>query len=236
MSGVVIRSAQLAVAPAALPAMRRLYVEGLGFGGEPDTAERLAVEVGDAQVTFSAAPPGERPFYHFALLVPGDRYRAARRWVEQCARLLSRPGETSTTFRFRAWDADACYFADPAGNVVELIAHRGMGDSSAGDDPFTPRELLGISELGLVVSDPPAAVHSLAGAGLKLWAGTAAGPDALAFVGRQAHTLILCAPGRPWLPTQRPAEAHPVAAIVSADGQTVSVSASDGVVRVSSDG
>lgn len=213
---MIIRSIRLSAASDALEALERFYVGCLGFAAE--TGERLGLEVGGgSRVTFAPAPGGERPFYHFALLVPGDRYAAARAWVEPCAGLLTRPGQTSTTFRFDAWDADACYFHDPAGNIVELIAHRGVGEGRADAAGFAAHELLGISEIGLVVADPAAGARALASAGVELWSGGAEGDDALAFVGCQAHTLILCAPGRPWLPTQRPAECHPVTASLSAD-------------------
>ena len=47
--------------------------------------------------------------------------------------------------------------------------------------------------------------------GLQMWDGTIDEPGSLAFVGEQARTLILAPPGRGWLPTGRPAEAHPLA-------------------------
>ena len=46
------------------------------------------------------------------------------------------------------------------------------------------------------------------------------GEERLAFVGEKARTLILCRAGRPWLPTGRPAEAHPVEVVlVGAEGE-----------------
>ena len=214
-SDVRITWARLAAGSAAMDALQRFYVGCLGFSADSGAGDRLTLAIGDARLEFAAVADGTAPFYHFALLVPGDRYPAARGWAERCAELLSRPGQTSTTFRFEAWDADACYFHDPAGNIVELIAHRGIGEERADAAGFAAGELLAISELGLVVTDPPAAAHVLASAGLDLWSGGAEGEDALAFIGRQAHTLILCRPGRPWLPTQRPAECHPVSASLS---------------------
>jgi catechol 2,3-dioxygenase-like lactoylglutathione lyase family enzyme len=227
---MVISSVALQAAADVMPDMRDFYVGGLGFASLTG-ADRLALAVGRDRMEFAAAAAGERPFYHLALLVPGNRYAAARRWVERCADLLSRPGETATTFRFAAWDADACYFHDPAGNIVELIAHAGIGETSAADAGFAAAELVGISEVGLVVRDPPAAARRLAAAGLELWSGSAEGEDALAFVGRRAHTLILCPPGRPWLPTQRPAECHPAtASLTGAGGDTVTVDVVDGAL------
>ncbi|MDQ2847255.1 MAG: hypothetical protein M3Y77_13095 [Actinomycetota bacterium] len=45
--------------------------------------------------------------------------------------------------------------------------------------------------------------------GLQVWSGGLDGATSLAFIGRKAHTLIVCRPGRGWLPTGRPAETHP---------------------------
>lgn len=50
---------------------------------------------------------------------------------------------------------------------------------------------------------------------LKLWDGTVDEPGQLSFVGEKGRTLILSPPGRGWLPTRRPAEAHPVDAVLA---------------------
>ena len=72
-----------------------------------------------------------------------------------------------------------------------------------------------------MVADPPEAAAALRReAGLELWSGGVEGPGALGFVGRRAHTLILVATGRGWLPTGRPAEPHPVALTVTGPGLT----------------
>jgi hypothetical protein len=210
-----IASAQLAVDGDLLPAMSAFYLEQLGFGGERRGDAGLGVQVGDAQLRFASVPPGAGPFYHVALLVPGDRFEAARAWLADQVGLLTRPGDAETTFVFDFWDAEACYVHDPAGNIVELIAHHGVAETSA-TGSFRAGELVAISEVGVVTIDLDAAEERLRAAGLLLWSGSLEGEGALGFVGRKAHTLILCAPSRPWLPTMRPAELHPV--VVTLDG------------------
>jgi catechol 2,3-dioxygenase-like lactoylglutathione lyase family enzyme len=166
----------------------------------------LAFRVGESELAFR--PTRGEPFYHFALLVPGDRFDAALEWAGERAALLPHPDTGETVFDFGFWDALACYFEDPAGNIVELIAHRGIA-AAARTGPFRAGELAGVSEVGLV-GDPPELAAALEdGLGLELWSGSV---DALAFVGEQARTLILARAGRGWLPTGRPAEAHPVEA------------------------
>lgn len=117
-------------------------------------------------------------------------------------------------FDFENWSARACYFHDPAGNIVELIAHRGVGETGA-RGPFAGGELLGFSELGLVGDTATMAAELERYLGLRLWAGSVEEEGRLGFVGEQARTLILSPAGRGWLPTGRPAEPHPVRAVLS---------------------
>jgi catechol 2,3-dioxygenase-like lactoylglutathione lyase family enzyme len=194
--------------------LRDFYLDRLGFHGAEDIGnEFLVVPVGSAMARFSEAPTPEEPFYHFALLVPGDRFEAAYKWLGARAQLIPDPESDDTIFDFHNWDALACYCLDPAGNIVELIAHRGISERSS-DGPFDAQELVGFSEVGLVVPDKEEAVSSLGGLGLSVWDGEIADPDRLVFVGERAKTLILSRPGRGWLPTGRFAEAHPVELVV----------------------
>lgn len=188
------------------------YCGRLGLRGGAAEADRAAVEVGETVLEFEAGVG--RPFYHFALLVPGNRFEAVFDWAREHVDLLPDRESGEAVFDFQNWDAKAFYFHDPAGNIVELIAHRGVGETEA-TGVFTARELLGVSEVGLVGDSP-----SLAGAlerdlGLELWDSTVAGEGRLAFVGEKARTLIISPAGRSWLPTGRPAEAHPVEVVLS---------------------
>ena len=198
--GADIAEAVLAAPADTLPALERFYGRELGLA-VASAGERLEVRVGDARLTFAATREGE-PFYHFALLVPGDGFEAAHAWLATKTAILPRSGTAETVFDFSFWDALACYCHDPAGNIVELIAHRDIPGTFA-----TGRDLLAISEVGIVTPDPPATARRIEDElGLRLWSGDL---DSLAFVGRKAHTLILSRPGRGWLPTGRPAEQHP---------------------------
>ena len=187
--------------PALLAKLAEFYADRLGL-------ERLGesgVRLGESQLTFVAGS-GE-PFYHFAILVPGNRFEAALAWIGERAELLPDPEGGEVVFDFDNWDALACYFHDPAGNIVELIAHRGV-DESDRDGPFTASELVGVSELGLV-GDRRGLAAALGELGLAHWTGDLDAQGRLAFVGEKARTIILAPEGRGWLPTGRPAEPHP---------------------------
>jgi len=200
-----ITGATIAAAASRLTEVERFYCDELGIPGTRDATD-LRLHIGSAHLTFVAAS-GSEPFYHFALLVPGNRFEAAREWLAAVTPLLAHPETGATTFDFDFWDARDCYAHDPAGNIVELIAHRGLEDS-AETGRFRAAELRGISEVGLVTGDLLVALERLRAAGVVLWYGDVGRREGLGFVGRKAHTLILVPTGRPWLPTGRPAEAH----------------------------
>jgi len=120
--------------------------------------------------------------------------------------LLIEHDSNETTFQFPNWNAEACYAHDPGGNIVELIAHRGLPDESPNSGPFEATELLGVCEVGLVGHDPPAMARALEWLGVRLWDGTLEVPGRLAFMGAPDGTLILAPPGRGWMPTGRAAE------------------------------
>ena len=149
------------------------------------------IETGETELEFVAGE-GE-PFYHFAFLAPPERF-------DELA-------ASHEVFDFEAWDARAFYFQDPAGNIVEIIAHDGIDD-------------FGLSELGLV-GDTRAMAAELRQVGLELWDGTLEEEGSLAFVGERGRTFILAPAGRGWMPTGRPAERHPVEAEIlgAADGE-----------------
>ncbi len=194
------------------------YGRVLGLGPGP-------FRIGETTLEFVAG--GGEPFYHFALLVPGDRFDAAFEWAHERVALLPGPAGNEV-FDFGFWDAQACYFHDPAGSIVELIAHRGVEERGT-EGPFEPGELVGVSELGLV-GDPPALAAKLEPLGIEIWSGSL-DPGSLAFAGERARTFILAPTGRGWLPTGRAAEQHRVEARVAG---AVPGTAVDALIRIRS--
>jgi D-alanyl-D-alanine carboxypeptidase len=223
---------RLAVPAALLQETADFYAAVLQQRRERPEPGVVAVRVGETVLELREAAGA--PFYHFALLVPGDRFDAAHAWAADRVELLPDGDSGEDVFDFTSWDAKAVYFHDPAGSIVELIAHRGIGEAG-GTGAFAPFELLGLSEVG-IVGDPPSLADELERElDLHVWDGTVDGVERLAFVGEKARTLILCRVGRPWLPTGRPAEAHPIEVTLAGasagtvplgDGGHVSVKAS----------
>ena len=214
------RRVRLRAATHALGALEDFYAGRLGLP---------AFRIGETQLEFV---PGEgEPFYHFAFLVPGNRFDAALDWIGRLAEVLPDPETAEVVFDFQSWDGQACYFHDPAGNIVELTAHRAIGATDA-TGPFVGSELLGFSELGLVGNTPAMARVLGMELQLQMWQGTVEEEGRLAFVGERGRTLILAPVGRGWLPTGRPAERHPVEAVLSGAPAREAV-LEDGLYRIS---
>ena len=193
--------------------MRGFYVDELTFEPTHESDDDLiAMSVGETTLRF-AATPSSNPFYHFALLVPGDRFDAARSWLSNRVELLQDPETGENVFDFDNWNALACYFLDPCGNIIEFIAHRDLAANGRRGD-FDAEEVVGLSELGLVTADKVRAASILQRDGnVRVFDGDLNDDARLAFIGERARTLILAPPGRGWLPTGRPAEAHPLAVV-----------------------
>jgi catechol 2,3-dioxygenase-like lactoylglutathione lyase family enzyme len=195
-----ILEVRLLVAEAVAKATERFYRDVLGL-----PAADAGFRVGHTNVELAPVAEAE-PFYHFALRVPRNRFAAAREWLFDRTPVL---GEA----RFDTWDAEACYFEDPAGNIAELIAHRGLPEEGP-EGVFAGTELLGVCELGVVGPETRGMAATLEEIGLELWDGSLE-PGRLAFMGTRAGVLILCPEGRGWMPTDRPAEPHPVEATLA---------------------
>lgn len=187
------------------------FYDDLGFTILSHDSATLNLRIGRSALRFTETAQGNQPFYHFAFLVPGNRFGAAHSWLTERTEPLAGSDSASTVFDFGFWDAEACYFHDPAGNIVELIAHHELETVPEFTGHFHPGELVGISEIALVTPDRRAAATTLeTRLKLPLWFGNVEEPGGLGFVGRKARTLILTSPGRGWLPTGRPAEVHAV--------------------------
>ena len=104
-------------------------------------------------------------------------------------------------FDFEFWNAEAVYFEDLDGNVLELIARHNLRDDRGGS--FGPESLLAICEVGVPLVDPPSAIETLERTfGLSVFSGDR---DQFTAVGDEHGLLIVVRAGRAWLPTARTA-------------------------------
>jgi catechol-2,3-dioxygenase len=148
--------------------------------------------------TLGAGPPvtfvaGEATPHHYAFHV-----RDLGAWRDRLEVPLIRGEDGEDEFDFSSWGgARAIYFADPEGNIVELIARP------------QPRAELSLAEVGLPVDDVGAVVDVLEQElGLSHYDGDR---ETFSAVGDDDGLLIVVNVGRGWFPPQVPAGRAPIA-------------------------
>jgi catechol 2,3-dioxygenase-like lactoylglutathione lyase family enzyme len=195
---------EIRLAARRLEDQRALYAGAFGL---PATDENgaLAVRIGDARLVLA---PGDPSPQHFAIRIPSASYANALDWLGERVDLLT--GEDGgRAFAFPDWKADSAYFADPDGNIVELIAHHDLPEPYA--PPFSASALLGICEAGMPVDDVGAYLDELERrTGARRWSGNR---DTFAAAGTKAGSLIVVQRGRVWYPTDAVVAIRPPAAV-----------------------
>jgi catechol 2,3-dioxygenase-like lactoylglutathione lyase family enzyme len=183
--------AEIRLAAMDVDAQRALYAELLGL---PTYAagDGLGLRIGQSRLVFM---PGVASPQHVALRIPSAAYADALAWLGARVSLLP-ADDGGPRHAFPDWNADAMYFRDPDGNVLELIAHHDLPDPYA--PPFTQTTLLGIGEVGMPVDDMPGYLAGLEQRiGARPWSG-----DGITFaaVGDKRGSLIVVPRGRAWHP------------------------------------
>lgn len=134
-----------------LEEMKAFYTEHLGFTICGENPNGFQIRVGTSTLEFTNEKVVGEPYYHFAFNIPANQFQEAKEWLKGKTTLLLEDGEDEADFSF--WPAHACYFEDPAGNIVELIAR--YKENPTSDSPFAVNSILNISEIGLIVKDAP---------------------------------------------------------------------------------
>jgi catechol 2,3-dioxygenase-like lactoylglutathione lyase family enzyme len=190
------------------------YRDTLGLPVE-FTGDQLRVRAGWTDLTFVPSSLDSAPLYHFAFNIPENQVHAAMEWTAQRAEILAdQAGQT--IFPSESWNADAFYFKDPAGNILELIARHDLHNATAGG--FNSEQILCVSEIGLGTEDVPGLVDQLQDRfGISPFKGERS--DGFTAVGDNEGLYIVVQQGRIWRPdTGVPAELLPVHVNVDVGG------------------
>ncbi len=161
------------------------------------TAEGCEIVAGESTLAFRKAEGDAKPFYHFAFNIPENKLESAMKWAKPKFSLLHHRKSGGPVVHFRAWNAHAVYFLDPAGNIVEFIARHTL--DNARDGAFSSDDILNVSEIGFVTPDVPALESRIQeSVGIQTYKSSS---PVFAPVGNAHAMFILAKEGRVWLPT-----------------------------------
>ncbi|KOP69623.1 hypothetical protein AMS59_22100 [Lysinibacillus sp. FJAT-14745] len=132
-----------------LQTMKEFYINKLGFLMIAENRDSFQIQTGTSILEFTNRDTVSKPFYHFAFNIPANQFEEAKFWLKNKVQLLTEDGEDEVNFSHLP--AQAIYFEDPSGNIVEFIARYGINEESS--EPFTINSILNISEIGLIVDD-----------------------------------------------------------------------------------
>jgi catechol-2,3-dioxygenase len=142
---------------ASIAEMQAFYTQTLGFALLNANTDGFEVQIGDSRLAFHTTHlVGKQPFYHFACNIPVNKVEEAEKWlfaknIAPIAIPVNEDEEPTNIAEFENWNARACYFLDPAGNIVEFIARLDSKYTSL--KPFAVDSLISISEIGLACAN-----------------------------------------------------------------------------------
>jgi catechol-2,3-dioxygenase len=129
-----------------LKKQRNFYKDVLGFEIVEDESESFSLRIGWSRLTFKSS---DNPhIYHFCFLIPSNKLNEALRFIKERTSIIE--FDNVKTHRFESWNANAFYFFDPSGNIVEFIVRHDLQNES--EEPFDISHVLCVNEIGLPTS------------------------------------------------------------------------------------
>jgi catechol-2,3-dioxygenase len=189
------------------------YAQVLGVPVREQGGSQITLQCGSSTLQFLE---GEAAYYHFAINISPDQLHRAADWLrEKGIPLLPMDGQDIVPFP--NWDAEAIYFYDPAGNIVEFIARHRLPRS--GRPIFGIDDLLSISEIGLPTHHFQE-VKSFVETQLGLPIFGNPSPVFAALGDDHGLWILVDAAEKRWIPNMEPALPFPLEARVQVEGTT----------------
>ena len=206
--------------------LKSFYSHQLGFSLLEESDQHFIMACGQSHLQFIAS--SQPAYYHFAFNIPSFQSTAALTWLKDRLSIL-KDGQQEI-IDFRNWNAEAIYFKDPAGNIVEFIARKNLNLHNT--TPFSVSSILSISEIGISVGNVKSAFDLLATkASIPHYWGdqqnfSAAGDEHGLFI-------IVNKNNKDWYPTNIPAKSFPLKVTFRNEDQDFTLVYKDETLKVS---
>jgi len=181
------------------------------------TKESVSIQAGNSVLEFLENAEF-KSIYHFAFNIPENKLDEAIDWCKSKVDLIFIEDQKVIT-NFENWNANAVYFYDNSGNLLEFIARHDLDNAQT--EAFSSKAILNISEIGIVSENPLALGEQLIEQhGLEFFSKNA-NSELFAAVGDDEGLLIMVKPDRNWYPTQTPSESNKTAVRIENKGNKI---------------
>jgi catechol 2,3-dioxygenase-like lactoylglutathione lyase family enzyme len=192
-----------------LNANRVFWNETMGFPLVDQTSGSFTVQIGESRLKFIPKNTTNPPIYHFSISIPQNQVEKALDWLKNDGnKYPDGPTQPITIIKDELsgaeiiskplYNANSVFFADAAGNVIELIARNNIDNAVEGN--FSMQQFLKISEVSVVTKQVRQCEEMLDEEfGAKAFPRTTSGYKP---VGGAEGVFLLVIPGRPWIPTE----------------------------------
>jgi catechol 2,3-dioxygenase-like lactoylglutathione lyase family enzyme len=195
---------QLEIQTKDLIATTAFYQKTLGFSIVAKDTSSLSFQVGSSILKFAENPDFDS-VYHFAFNIPQNKLSQAIVWCSDKVQLIPIEGQ-GIIATFENWKANAVYFYDNNGNLLEFIARHELPNALT--KPFDSSSILNISEIGIVHENPLALGEKLLEKHHLTFFDKNDNSPTFAAIGDDEGLLIIVPPNRNWYPTQIPAKSN----------------------------
>ena len=124
-TGVRMRIKEVELKTRWLDKVVRFYQEKLDLELIEKNDHRCVFKAGWTRLAFVADDSGDAPWYHFSFHITLSMVVPSLEWVGSFTPLLQ--NSEGKQFYFPQWKAEAFYFEDPSGNIVEMIEIECLG-------------------------------------------------------------------------------------------------------------
>lgn len=178
------------------------YQDVLELGIIEKKENSVSIQAGNSILKFVEST-NFKSIYHFAFNIPENKLDEAIEWCKNKVDLIVIEDRNVIT-NFENWNANAVYFYDNNGNLLEFIARHDLNNSQP--EAFNSKSILNISEIGIVNENPLELGNQLIEKyGLNFFSKNT-NTEVFAAIGDDEGLLIMVKPNRNWYPTQTPSE------------------------------